>query len=187
MPRSLTAIRAALYLSVIKLTEPNFRVSRQMSDHPGKVTTDGFAETGTPLLHEVGFDIMSLALLADVPVHRPLHLMQNSLIGHWRWLRDVWRYALRRPHCTETETTQSPNAVTEALLKGKSNLAIAHLRDLFKKVQQNPDNPRLHISFLSSLSLFCPFIGTELLWRQGRIDQDPISRPGAKDKEGIIE
>ncbi|EKF10122.1 hypothetical protein TH2_02110 [Thalassospira profundimaris WP0211] len=79
------------------------------------------------------------------------------------------------------------NAVTEALRNGKNNLAIAELRNLFKKVQHEPDNAGLYISFLNSLSLFCPFIATELLWRQGRIEQDPISRSRTKDKEGIAE
>ncbi|OAZ15043.1 hypothetical protein TH15_04430 [Thalassospira profundimaris] len=129
---------------------------------------------------------MSLALLADVPAHRPLHLTQNSLIGHWRWLRDVWRVGSSRPNCSVTMPAQQ-NAVTEALRNGKNNLAIAELRNLFKKVQQNPDNAGLYISFLNSLSLFCPFIATELLWRQGRIEHDPIDRSRKKYKEGKVE
>ncbi|BDW90935.1 hypothetical protein [Thalassospira tepidiphila] len=185
MPESLATIRTALYFSVHKASPLDFSPPLSEPYRPAKVTTDETVGNGAQLYHEVGFDIMSLALLADVPAHRPLHLTQNSLMGHWRWLRDVWRVGSSRPQCTATMDTR--NAVTKALRNGKNNLAIAELRNLFKKVQQNPDNAGLHISFLNSLSLFCPFIATELLWRQGRIKQDPISRSRTKDKEGIVE
>ena len=185
IPDSLATIRTALYFSVLKASPPDFSPPPSQRDHPAKVKTDETVGNGAQLYHEVGFDIMSLALLADVPAHRPLHLTQNSLIGHWRWLRDVWRVGYSRPQFTATMDTR--NAVTEGLRNGKNNLAIAELRNLFKKVQQGPHNAELYISFLSSLSLFCPFIATELLWRQGRIEQDPISRPRTKDKEGIAE
>ena len=185
IPESLTTIRAALYCSVVEALSLDFTPPSSQRNRPGKVTTDETVGNGAQLYHEVGFDIMSLALLADVPAHRPLHLTQNSLIGHWRWLRDVWRVGSSRPQCTATMDTR--NAVTEALRNGKNNLAIAELRNLFKKVLHHPDNPELYISFLSSLSLFCPFIATELLWRQGRIEQDPISRSRTNDKEGIAE
>jgi len=174
MSESLTTVRAALYWSVVAHLIPENTVSPTLRSHPAKVTTDGTSESGEQLYHEIGLDILTLALLADVPVHRPLHLTQNSLIGHWRWLRDVWRFAAFLP-CSP-EVTHAPNAVTTALQSGKNNLAIAHLRDLFKKVQQKPEDPGLYISFLATLSLFCPFIGTELLWRQGRIKDDPPGR-----------
>ncbi|WP_296992529.1 hypothetical protein [Thalassospira sp. UBA1131] len=185
IPESLATIRTALYFSVLKASPPDFSPSSSQRNRPSKVTTDETVGNGAQLNYEVGFDIMSLALLADVPAHRPLHLTHNSLIGHWRWLRDVWRVGSSRPQFTATMDTR--NAVTEALRNGKNNLAVAELRNLFKKVQQNPDNAGLYISFLNSLSLFCPFIATELLWRQGRIEQDPISRSRTNDKEGIVE
>jgi hypothetical protein len=191
MSENLTTIRSALYLSVVKRTTPDGTVSPKLQNNPAKVTTDGFSENGEALYHEVGLDILALALLADVPIHRPLHLTQNSLIGHWRWLRDVWRLASSLPRIPEA--THTPNAMTEALQSGKNNLAIARLRDLFKKVQQDPKDPGLYNSFLTSLSLFCPFIATELLWRQGRIAGDPPGRSGSKQmprsqaKEGMIE
>lgn len=185
IPESLATIRAALYCSVVAASPLDFSPPPSQPCCPAKVTTDVTVGNGEQLCREVGFDIMSLALLADVPAHRPLHLTQNSLIGHWRWLRDVWRVGLSCPQCKATMDTR--NAVTEALRKGKNNLAIAELRNLFKKVLHHPDNPGLYISFLNSLSLFCPFIATELLWRQGRIEQDPVSRSRTKDKEGIAE
>lgn len=182
---SLTAIRAALYQSVVELNATDFSISPSMFAKSATVTTDGLSENGEQLYDEVGLDILALSLLADVPANRPLHLTQNSLIGHWRWLRDVWRYATSRPRFAAT--AHNPNGVTTALQNGKNNLAVAHLRDLFKKVQQAPDDPALYISFLTSLSLFCPFIATELLWRQGRVDHDPLGRSGTENKEGIIE
>lgn len=174
MSENLTTVRAALYLSVLERLEPNSTVSPAPRYDPAKVTTDGMSDKGEQLYHEIGLDILTLALLADVPVHRPLHLTQNSHVGHWRWLREVWRHAALCPRFAEVP--HIPSAVTEALQSGKNNLAIAHLRDLFKKVQQKPEDPGLYISFLASLSLFCPFIGTELLWRQGRIKDDPPGR-----------
>ncbi|BDW98044.1 hypothetical protein MACH10_37290 [Thalassospira tepidiphila] len=185
MPESLTMVRAALYCSVIAASPPDLSPPPSQPYRPSKVTTDETVGNGAQLYQEVGFDIMSLALLADVPAHRPLHLTQNSLIGHWRWLRDVWRVGSSRPQGTATMDTR--NAVTEALRNGKNNLAIAELRNLFKKVQQSPDNAGLYISFLNSLSLFCPFIATELLWRQGLIEHDPVRQSQAIDKEGIVE
>lgn len=184
IPESLTTVRASLYWSVVAASPLDLSPPPSQPCRPAKVTTDETLGNGEQLYHEVGFDIMSLALLADVPAHRPLHLTQNSLIGHWRWLRDVWRFASSRPRFTGA--IESRNAVTEVLQTGKNNLAIAELRNLFKKVQQEPDNAGLYISFLNSLSLFCPFIATELLWRQGRIEQDPVSRSRTKDKEGIV-
>ena len=87
----------------------------------------------------------------------------------------------------DTTVCQTGNAVSDALQNGKNNLAVAQLRKMFKEVQHAPENDGLYISFLNSLSLFCPFIGTELLWRQERIDHDPLGRSGTKDKEGLIE
>ena len=180
MPESLTTIRTALYCSAVAASPLDFSPPPAQHCRPAKVATYGSLGNGQQLYHEVGFDIMSLALLADVPAHRPLHLTQNSLIGHWRWLRDVWRYCALQPQRDALCTCHG--TVTTELQNGKNNLAIAELRNLFKKVQQNPDNAGLYISFLNSLSLFCPFIATELLWRQGRIEHDPITRSQTNDK-----
>ena len=186
MHTSLGTFRAMLCGSVLQHAAEDSKVSGAMPGYPAKVTSEGIAQEGKQLYREVGLDIMTLALLADVPAHRPLHLTQHSLIGHWRWLRDVWRETQSRPKYDAT-AFQTRDAVSDALQNGKNNLAVAELRKMFKEVQHAPENDGLYISFLNSLSLFCPFIGTELLWRQGRIDHDPLGRSGTKDKEGLIE
>ncbi|KJE34194.1 hypothetical protein UF64_17565 [Thalassospira sp. HJ] len=185
LPENLSELRTRLHASLVSQFVLNDEKAHLIACAAAKVTADGFASNGSSLYNEVGLDILTLALLADVPAHRPLHLTQNSLIGHWRWLRDVWRYCAKHPQCDAPPHPH--NTVTTALQGGKNNLAIAQLRDLFKKVQQVPNDSGLYISFISSLSLFCPFIGTELLWRQGRIDQDPASRSGTKENKGILE
>ncbi|MBC08306.1 hypothetical protein [Thalassospira sp.] len=182
---SLSDLRARLHESSVGKFAQNDANAPLTAGAPAKVTTDGLAANRSSLYDEVGLDILTLALLSDVPAHRSLHLTQNSLIGHWRWLRDVWRYCARHPQCDAPPHPHS--TVTTALQSGKNNLAIAHLRDLFKKVQQAPNDAGLCISFLSSLSLFCPFIGTELLWRQGWIDHDPVSRSRTTGIRGTIE
>ena len=182
MHKGLSAFRAVLCRSIIQHAAEGSKVSDAMPGHSVKVTSEGIAQEGKQLYREVGLDVMTLALLADVPAHRPLHLTQNSLIGHWRWLRDVWRETQSRPKYDAT-AFQTQDAVSDALQNGKNNLAVAELRKMFKEVQHAPENDGL----LNSLSLFCPFIGTELLWRQGRIDHDPLGRSGTKDKEGLIE
>ena len=186
MHTSLGTFRAMLCGSVLQHAAEDSKVSGAMPGYPAKVTSEGIAQEGKQLYREVGLDIMTLALLADVPAHRPLHLTQHSLIGHWRWLRDVWRETQSRPKYDAT-AFQTRDAVSDALQNGKNNLAVAELRKMFKEVQHAPENDGLYFSFLNSLSLFCPFIGTELLWRQGRIDHDPLGRAGTKDKEGLIE
>ncbi|MBO6806558.1 hypothetical protein [Thalassospira sp.] len=186
MHKSLGTFRTVLCRSVVQHAAEGSEGSGAMPGHPANVTSEGIAQEGKQLYREVGLDIMTLALLADVPAHRPLHLTQNSLIGHWRWLRDVWRETQSRPKY-DAAACQTRNAVSDALQNGKNNLAVAELRKMFKEVQHAPENDGLYISFLNSLSLFCPFIGTELLWRQGRIDHDPLGRSGTKDKEGLIE
>ncbi|KZB71497.1 MULTISPECIES: hypothetical protein [Thalassospira] len=186
MHKSLGTFRAVLCGSVVQHAAEGSESSDAMPGHSAKVTSEGIAQEGEQLYREVGLDIMTLALLADVPASRPLHLTQHSLIGHWRWLRDVWRETQSRPKYDAT-AFQTRDAVSDAVQNGKNNLAVAELRKMFKEVQHAPENDGLYISFLNSLSLFCPFIGTELLWRQGRIDHDPLGRSGTKDKEGLIE
>lgn len=137
---------------------------------PAKVTTDALAENAEQLCSEVGLDVVSLALLADVPLPRPLHLTHNSLIGHWRWLRSVWRFSAELPQYGLQHSDPKPDPTISAFLTdGKNNLAVAALREKFKHLEQEGFAPENHLSFVSSLTLFCPFIGTELLWRQGLI------------------
>ncbi|HAI31379.1 MAG TPA: hypothetical protein DCM48_17895, partial [Thalassospira sp.] len=97
MHTSLGTFRAMLCGSVLQHAAEDSKVSGAMPGYPAKVTSEGIAQEGKQLYREVGLDIMTLALLADVPAHRPLHLTQHSLIGHWRWLRDVWRETQSRP------------------------------------------------------------------------------------------
>ena len=68
---------------------------------PAKVTTDAVTDDAPQLCQEVGLDTLTLALLADVPIHRPLHLSHNNLIGQWRWLRQVWRVCAPLPPVSE--------------------------------------------------------------------------------------
>lgn len=137
---------------------------------PAKVTTDALTENREQLCDEVGLDVLSLALLADVPLHRPLHLTHNSLIGHWRWLRTVWCFSAELPAFgSEPSSTKPDPAIFSLLTDGKNNLAVAALREKFKQLEQEDLDPQSYLSFLGSLTLFCPFIATELLWRQGLI------------------
>ncbi|NIY75103.1 hypothetical protein HED22_05550 [Thalassospira sp. HF15] len=185
----LTGLRATLYRSLMRRALKGQERSAPIPDHPAKVSTDGLSESSNELCEEAGLDIVALALLADVPIHRPLHLTQSGLIGHWRWLREVWRGCALLPahRSLALECTTHTPPVKDALKNSKNNLAIAELRKQFRKVQQAPDDAELYLSFLNDLTLFCPFIGTELLWRQGRIDHYPFKRSDTKDKEGLIE
>ena len=137
------------------------------------------------MCQEVGLDVLTLALLADVPLHRPLLITQNSLIGHWRWLRLVWRTLA---DATPTSECVKPMPVTPKstfatlyppLVAGRSNVAIANLRTMFQNLtarsetqsMQNSlsESPDALHSFLANLTLFCPFIGYDLLCRHGLI------------------
>jgi len=127
------------------------------------------------MYREVGLDVLTLSLLADVPIHRPLHLTQNSLVGHWRWLRQVWRLMAPLSDAAKLHAHMSPaevhHDILDALTQGRNNIAIALLRQSFQEIEDAgaakwADS---HQSFLANLTLFCPFIGTELLWRQGLI------------------
>jgi len=149
----------------------------------GKITTDFVVPDARTMCQEVGLDVLTLALLADVPLHRPLQITQNALIGHWRWLRLVWRtLADAKPAtgCFDTipmtpESTFA--ALYPALVAGRSNVAIARLRTMFQSLtvhsetqsMQNslPESPDALHSFLANLTLFCPFIGYDLLCRHG--------------------
>lgn len=140
-----------------------------------KVTTDAIAKSSVCVYDEVGLDTLSLALLADVPIHRPLHLSHNSLVGQWRWLRQVWRHCVpltypSRPD-TGLEKFEPHPEIVEAIRQGRNNAAIALLRQSFQKLDsgQSDKTGIRYQTFLANLTLFCPFIGTELLWRQGLI------------------
>lgn len=160
----LTDVRAALY-------NVHTSATPQRVPTPAKVTTDVLTESAEQLCDEVGLDLLSLSLLADTPLHRPLHLTHNSLIGHWRWLRTVWRFSVGIPDFATVPSDAQPDpALISLLTEGKNNLAIAALREKFKQLEQEAFAPEHYLSFLGSLTLFCPFIGTELLWRQGLID-----------------
>ena len=130
---SLSDLRARLHESSVGKFAQNDANAPLTAGAPAKVTTDGLAANRSSLYDEVGLDILTLALLSDVPAHRSLHLTQNSLIGHWRWLRDVWRVGYSRPQFTATMDTR--NAVTEVLRNGKNNLAIAELRNLLSGLE----------------------------------------------------
>ena len=173
---NLSSLRATLFQSVFGQIERVWPAKTQPSlpAVPPKVTTDNLPNQSDQLCRDVGFDITSLALLADVPIHRPIHLTQNSLIGHWRWLREIWRGCANRAPAAHVNPTgpSAPTPVTDALLSGKNNLAIAQLRSQFKQLEAAPWDVALYHSFLANLTLFCPFIGTELLWRQGLVERE---------------
>lgn len=172
---NLASLRVGIFTSVQAQIIPAPNQPTLPKTHP-KVTTDGLPDCSEQLCRDVGFDIISLALLADVPIHRPTHLTHSSLIGHWRWLRELWRCCANRAQTPQTTpATDDLNPVTNALLGGKNNLAIARLRSQFKQVEAAPEDSALYHSFLANLTLFCPFTGTELLWRQGLVERDLVN------------
>ncbi|WP_430473744.1 hypothetical protein ACQ0MK_17830 [Thalassospira lucentensis] len=150
-----------------------------------KVSTDAVSNSALEIYREVGLDVLILSLLADVPIHRPLNLAHSSLVGHWRWLRQVWRLmaplsanAKPQAHVTAEKVHSS---IADVVAQGRNNIAIALLRQSFQEIE-DADAAELadsHQSFLANLTLFCPFIGTELLWRKGLIT--------APKAEGLIE
>ena len=144
--------------------------------HAGIVSTDTIDNDPASLHRQVGSDILCLTLLADVPLDRPLHITQSSLIGHWRWLRQVWAH-LSTQKVSEASGLESPefqvspkNDVIDEIAKGRFNTAIAALRSEFKSlpISQNAScDLDFRLSFIRNLTLFCPLIGTELLYRLG--------------------
>ncbi|MFC4237652.1 hypothetical protein ACFOY8_20785 [Thalassospira xianhensis] len=156
----------------------------------GMVSTDSIDNDPASLQRQVGSDILCLTLLADVPLDRPLHITQSSLIGHWRWLRQVWAH-LSTQKVSEAsgleslEFQKSPkNDVIDEIAKGHFNTAIAALRSEFKslRISQNAScDLDSRLSFIRNLTLFCPLIGTELLYRLGYAPDD--TNHHAKDSE----
>jgi hypothetical protein len=71
--------------------------------------------------------------------------------------------------------------VIEEVWQGRNNTAIALLRSSFQQLISSTGALQAndYQTFLANLSVFCPFIGTELLWRQGMVT-------ASKDK-GMIE
>lgn len=142
--------------------------------HAGIVSIDSIENDPASLHQQVGSDILCLTLLADVPFDRPLHITQSSLIGHWRWLRQVWAH-LSTQKVSEASGLESPefqkspkNDVIDEIAKGRFNTAIAALRSEFKSlpISQNAScDLDFRLSFIRNLTLFCPLIGTELLYR----------------------
>ncbi|MDG4718582.1 MULTISPECIES: hypothetical protein [Thalassospira] len=154
----------------------------RLGNKPAKVSTDTVSDDPEQLYREVGLDTLSLALLADVPIHRPLHLTHNNLVGHWRWLRQVWRLCSTVPLLTaEPMASEVQFDVIEEVWQGRNNTAIALLRSSFQQLisSTGAPQPNDYQTFLANLTVFCPFIGTELLWRQGMVT-------ASKDK-GMIE
>ena len=142
--------------------------------HAGSVSTDIIDNNLALLRQQVGSDILCLTLLADVPLDRPLHISQNSLIGHWRWLRQVWSQLASdksSPAILTPELSAFANsAVADKIAAGRFNIAIATLRQQFNTLRDSKDTlqiPGARLSFIQNLTLFCPFIGTELLYRLG--------------------
>ncbi|WP_417827386.1 hypothetical protein [Thalassospira sp.] len=180
----LAALRVRMFDKIIQSIMSDTRSCVISHSHPAIVNADGLSQNTAQLCRDVGLDILTLALLADVPIHRPLTLNHNSLVGHWRWLREVWRHGRDRPAIVCDEAARQSSELIDALTSGKNNLAIAHLRDSFKKVQSTPEDSGAYLSFLYGLTLFCPFIATELLWRQGRINHAPLRRSGRQENEG---
>ncbi|NIZ00731.1 hypothetical protein [Thalassospira lucentensis] len=155
--------------------------SKPKPSSPAKVTIDIPEATANALYNEVGLDVLTLALLADVPVHRPLHISHNSLIGHWRWLRLVWRTLVQtktRPAAIHPIEEFPPDQILrDALLENRNNVAIAQLRQMFHDLlegacERDPEqieSDKLY-SFLANLTLFCPFIGSELSYQYGLVE-----------------
>lgn len=185
---SLATLRQTLVCSLREIASVNHIISANKEgdskpepSSPAKVTTDIPEATANALYNEVGLDVLTLALLADVPLHRPLHISHNSLVGHWRWLRLVWRTLAK----TETkpvaippiEEFQPAQILRDALLENRNNVAIAQLRQMFHDLHEGPyvgepeqiDRDKLY-SFLANLTLFCPFIGCELSCQYGLIE-----------------
>jgi hypothetical protein len=164
-------------LDLLPTREKQYEFSRQPKN-AGPVSTDIIENNLAKLHSQIGSDILCLTLLADVPLDRPLHITQSSLIGHWRWLRQVWtKLAIGEqaftfmPEAQTHSLRDTPKSkIVDELAKGHFNTAIANLRSDFKSLSNNSDAAKdleLRLSFITNLTLFCPLIGSELLYRLG--------------------
>ncbi len=161
----------------------------------GAVKADGIDPDPKVLIAQVGTDIVRLALLADVPLHRPIRITHNSLVGHWRWLRQVWSCfshdtnnialsAASSPATPNTITSTPPGNISGKIISdtrchietGRFHTAIAALHQEFQTISSPERTSKIspaRLSFLQDLTLFCPFIGTELLYRHGYAPDGP--------------
>jgi hypothetical protein len=141
---------------------------------------DGITDIPT-LIDEVGIDIVTLAVLSDVPLHRPRRLELEDLVSQWRWLRQVWQFFCRTKvdnshHISSNEadliTAKSANIVRE-ISQARYNIAIADMRAMFQGLKKAPDNCNEpdQLQFLYLMRLFCPYIGHELLYRYGLVEK----------------
>ena len=136
------------------------------------------------LTNEVGIDVLALAVLADVPLHRPRNLELKDLVAQWRWLRLVWSHLCQPENAPMSNNTkdnvldvittvqsESVVAVTRQIDQYRYNIALAELRKLFQFLRKSPANRQnpLQLCFIELLRLFCPYIGHELLYRYGAI------------------
>lgn len=154
------------------------------SDHTlptisGAVKVDGIDPDPKVLIAQVGTDIIGLALLADVPLHRPIRITHNSLVGHWRWLRQVWAcFSHDTNNIALSPARTPPGNITGKIISdtrhhietGRFHTAIATLHQQFQTFSPPEKTSKIspvRLSFLQDLTLFCPFIGTELLYRHG--------------------
>jgi hypothetical protein len=145
---------------------------------PGKIIWDSSIENPATLIGDIGADIFSLVILADVPLYRDTRIGNEQCIGHWRWLRRVWAFFTGNkvsvpPSCPEPAFSDC-DLVLAPLADQAFHIAIAQLRTLFHALPPiAPDQNRAfeeHIRFLYLLNLFCPYIGHELLYRYGVIE-----------------
>lgn len=164
-------------LSLLPACEEQKDFPRQPKN-AGPVSTDIIDNNLAKLHSQIGSDILCLTLLADVPLDRPLHITQSNLIGHWRWLRQVWTKLATAeqtftfmPEAQPQSLQNTPKSkMVDQLAKGRFNTAIANLRCDFKSLSNNCDSAKdleLRLSFITNLTLFCPLIGSELLCRLG--------------------
>lgn len=193
LPNGLGSLRQTLLKTISRQCTSDVPYNRASADPvqtetnplPAKVSTDSVSSNAWEMYQEVGLDVLTLSLLADVPIHRPLHLTQNSMIGHWRWLRQVWRIATPLSDAAKIQVDLNPpiaeREIVDAMTQSRNNIVIALLRQSFQRLEaaDPTETGDLYQSFLANLTLFCPFIGTELLWRQGLIT--------APKAEGLIE
>lgn len=173
---NLGTLRQALFDTAKARTTPSRAQDKPIAIPPGpkpaNVSTEAVSDDAAQLYRDVGLDTLALALLADVPINRPLHLTHNNLVGHWRWLRQVWRSCASVPRITTAPIPAKPqHDIVTALWQGRNNTAIALLRQSFQQLISNRQvqSGNSYQTFLASLTVFCPFIATELLWRHGLI------------------
>jgi hypothetical protein len=143
------------------------------------ILQDGISDLPT-LIDEVGLDIVALSVLSDVPLHRPRRLELEDLVSHWRWLRQIWQFSCEvEDSCATRARVKIDPAIANSagivqnIRQSRYNIAIAEMRTLFQDIRKTPANRhcQAQLQFLRLLCLFCPYIGHELLYRYGLVDQ----------------